>query len=159
MADIPASSSPRTPVATAYLWAVDGAAAGIQQFDAVLSEEHERDAEVTDHSVEQGVAITDHVRPEPDRLTLEVFVSNTPVYSADAVLQAVVLNVASPTDAAGLPGRMRGTCKGRTATTPSAPRASTPRRSIPTSTPSGERPTTSATATSASPAGATPQRS
>lgn len=47
--------------------------------DACLTENHQLQETVTDHPVERGVRITDHVRPEPRRLTLECVVTNTPV--------------------------------------------------------------------------------
>lgn len=48
-------------------------------FDAVLSEQAEHTAEATEHAVEQGANVADHVRPGLDRITLEVAVSNTPI--------------------------------------------------------------------------------
>lgn len=46
--------------------------------DACLDESHDLPNTVTDHPVEEGFNTTDHVRPEPDRVTLRCFVSNTP---------------------------------------------------------------------------------
>jgi hypothetical protein len=48
--------------------------------DATTSETHEISAVVTDHPVEKGVNISDHVRPEPDVIKLEGVVSNTPIF-------------------------------------------------------------------------------
>lgn len=81
---MPQVGSPREPVVSAHLtWGdpiTDPASAlGQLEFDVVIAEHHERSTEVTDHSVEQGTAVVDHVRPNPDRLNLEVFVSNTPI--------------------------------------------------------------------------------
>lgn len=56
--------------------------------DACLEETHDLGNMVTDHPVEEGMAITDHVRPEPDRVTLRCFVSNTPL-STEQVQSAV----------------------------------------------------------------------
>jgi hypothetical protein len=50
-------------------------------FDATISENHATSAVATEHTVEQGVSISDHVRPERDRLSVEVHVTNTPVRS------------------------------------------------------------------------------
>lgn len=49
------------------------------EFDATLSETHSSKSEKTSHPVEAGVAISDHVRPSEDRVTLEVIVTNTPL--------------------------------------------------------------------------------
>jgi hypothetical protein len=47
--------------------------------DASLREEHSAQAEVTQHPVETGPNITDNIRPMPMRLTIEGFVTNTPI--------------------------------------------------------------------------------
>lgn len=52
---------------------------GVIELDAVLSETHGADAEVTKHPVEKGAAVTDHIRPLPRSLRMEGLVSNTPV--------------------------------------------------------------------------------
>jgi hypothetical protein len=52
--------------------------------DVSLSESHEGDAEATDHPVEQGANVTDHIRPKPQQLTIEGFVSNTPLISGQS---------------------------------------------------------------------------
>lgn len=49
------------------------------EFDATIREGHTSSAIATEHVVESGVAVTDHVRQERDRLQVEVHVSNTPV--------------------------------------------------------------------------------
>lgn len=48
-------------------------------FDVIISETHEIVSKVTEHPVEEGVTITDHVRPEVDKIKLTVFISNTPI--------------------------------------------------------------------------------
>lgn len=48
-------------------------------FDAVVTEQAEHTIAVTDKAVEEGADITDHVRAQPNRVTLEVVVSNTPI--------------------------------------------------------------------------------
>lgn len=50
----------------------------IVPFDLTMSEAHEATAEVTEHPVEQGANIADHVRQNPQTLSLEVYVTNTP---------------------------------------------------------------------------------
>lgn len=47
--------------------------------DAVKSETHTGANTVTDHPVEEGVNISDHSRPEADRLQVEMIVSDTPL--------------------------------------------------------------------------------
>ncbi len=63
---------------TAYLLPDDGSSR-IITFDVIENELHETVAEVTDHPVETGINIADHVRPLPDRLSLTGYVSNTPI--------------------------------------------------------------------------------
>ena len=47
--------------------------------DAAVTEDHAYDNEVTDFPVEKGADITDHVRPKPLRITMEGFISGTPI--------------------------------------------------------------------------------
>lgn len=47
--------------------------------ECVTSESSEHTSVVTDYAVEEGANVADHVRPENARVTLEVFVSNTPL--------------------------------------------------------------------------------
>lgn len=56
------------------------------QFDAVVTEVHEDIVTITDHPVELGVNITDHARPEPERLTVEGIVSRMPNPELDSDL-------------------------------------------------------------------------
>ena len=49
------------------------------ELDASLSESHQFDSEVTQYPVEDGSVITDHIQNRPDKLTINGFVSNTPV--------------------------------------------------------------------------------
>lgn len=51
----------------------------IVTFDVIESELHETVAEVTDHPVEVGVNVTDHVRPLPDSLSLVAYTTNQPI--------------------------------------------------------------------------------
>lgn len=51
----------------------------IVTFDLTISEGHEMTSEVTEHPVEVGSNISDHVRPNPQALTLELYVTNTPI--------------------------------------------------------------------------------
>ncbi len=50
--------------------------------DATLEERHRASAQATEHEVERGVAVTDHVRPERRVLTLDVVISDAPLGAA-----------------------------------------------------------------------------
>ncbi len=47
--------------------------------DAAVHEQHQVAAQVTEHQVEVGANIADHVRPLPRRLTIDGYVSNAPI--------------------------------------------------------------------------------
>lgn len=51
------------------------------EIDAALSEEHTFDSEVTEHPVEKGADISDHVRARPIEVTIDGVVSDTPIGS------------------------------------------------------------------------------
>lgn len=46
--------------------------------DASIHETHTATSTVTDHPVERGSNVADHIRPDPDVLTMEAIISNTP---------------------------------------------------------------------------------
>jgi hypothetical protein len=48
-------------------------------FDVIQNELHETVVEVTDHPVEVGINVSDHIRPLPERLTLAAFTTNQPI--------------------------------------------------------------------------------
>jgi hypothetical protein len=103
----------RLPVIPSYItWGdpnTDPASAlGSMLFDAILSEEHDRSAIVTDHPVEQGQNIVDNVRPLPDKLELEVFVSNSPINSPDANMQPITIDLPVPGQGSLLAGGTTG---------------------------------------------------
>lgn len=56
-----------------------GTAFHILEFDAVTSEEHSAESELTSHVVETTEAISDHKRPKPRRINIEATVTNTPL--------------------------------------------------------------------------------
>ena len=79
--------------------------------NVVLSEEHDRSAMVTEHTVEQGSNIIDHIRPNPKTLKLEVFISNTPaVWNPDADFLPMTLDIprAGQVNADGTPSFFAG---------------------------------------------------
>lgn len=51
------------------------------RFDLVLSETHKLTATATEHPVEKGANVTDHIRSELDAIDLSVFVTNTPIHN------------------------------------------------------------------------------
>lgn len=59
------------------------------EFDAVTRDTHESSAEVTEHSVEAGANISDHVRRNLDSVTLEVVVSNEPIRQPETQMDGV----------------------------------------------------------------------
>lgn len=52
------------------------------EFDASVSEIHSGDTSVTDHPVEEGSDITDHVRRNPESLQINAIVTNHPILIA-----------------------------------------------------------------------------
>lgn len=48
-------------------------------FDCVEKEGYELSAETTEHAVDAGVVVSDHIKKNPDTLTLEAMVTNSPV--------------------------------------------------------------------------------
>jgi hypothetical protein len=48
-------------------------------FDCVTTEQTDHTASVTEHPVEDGANVADHIRDNLDEITLEVMISNTPV--------------------------------------------------------------------------------
>lgn len=57
-------------------------------FHAVMDETHNLSNTITDHPVEEGFNISDHSRPNPDQVTFNAVISNTPL-SEGQVTQAV----------------------------------------------------------------------
>jgi hypothetical protein len=50
------------------------------EIDATTNEQHDATNTVTDHPVEKGANIADHVRPDPDVLSVTGTISNTPIH-------------------------------------------------------------------------------
>lgn len=59
--------------------------------DASLSESHQYTSEVTQFPVEDGSVITDHIQNKPDQVSINGFVTNTPIRSFTEVAQSVDL--------------------------------------------------------------------
>ena len=62
---------------------------GDLKLDVLIEEEHSMESEITDHPVEAGAVIHDHVTNQPRRLKMTGFVSDAPLKDADAPLGAV----------------------------------------------------------------------
>ncbi|MCP4570674.1 MAG: hypothetical protein GY841_24075 [FCB group bacterium] len=58
---------------------------GAVQFDAMVSENHTMSAEVTEHPVEEGSDIADHIRLGPREIEIVGVISNTPVVLLSSV--------------------------------------------------------------------------
>jgi hypothetical protein len=54
--------------------------------DATTSENHSESMSVTDHPIEEGGVVTDHLQPDPIELTITGVISNTPLFTGDASL-------------------------------------------------------------------------
>lgn len=54
-------------------------------FDAVISEGFDTGVTVTDHPIEDGADISDHIRDNPDTLQIDIVVSRTPANIPDLV--------------------------------------------------------------------------
>lgn len=59
-------------------------------FEVVKTEQTERTNTITEHPVETGANVADHVKRELDRFTLEVVVSNTPINDVNDVYGATL---------------------------------------------------------------------
>ena len=51
-------------------------AKGTLQLDATLSESHTSEVETTEHPLETGASVADHLRPKPEAITLEAVISD-----------------------------------------------------------------------------------
>jgi hypothetical protein len=63
--------------------------------DATIRESHNTSSQVTEHPVEQGANVSDHVRPELEKLTLEVFITNTPIRLPKSHVSGVLAEIKS----------------------------------------------------------------
>lgn len=51
----------------------------VLEFDCVTTETHEATSVLTEHAVESGAPVSDHKRANPDRISIEAVVTNTPL--------------------------------------------------------------------------------
>jgi Dit-like tail protein len=71
------------------IWEDDSGAAVTMQFDIDRQEAHEFVTTVTEHPVEVGADVADHVRDELDRFTLEGYVTDSPTNKNNATDEAL----------------------------------------------------------------------
>lgn len=74
------------------------------QFDAVTSISHEDTEVITDHPVEEGLVTSDHARDEPEFVSIEGLITNTPHsgnYTADDQYSDQPLTLSFPTRKSG----------------------------------------------------------
>lgn len=79
--------------AITYYTGDQGLIANRISFDATLNENHEGTAEVTEHNVERGADLADHIRPNRPDLSLTVMITNTPIESSGRLVGEWVPNV------------------------------------------------------------------
>lgn len=65
-------------MSTVITWTDDSGAAQTLELDVDLQESHDLASDITEHPVEEGADVTDHVRPRLRRVTIEGYVSDTP---------------------------------------------------------------------------------
>lgn len=73
------SRTPQHILSPTYLSWLDNATPRWVKFDVVESEKHTFTAQITEHPVESGSNIGDHVRHDLDMITLEILISNSPI--------------------------------------------------------------------------------
>jgi hypothetical protein len=62
-----------------FSWVESSGKARSLELDASPTRQHTASAQVTEHPVETGNPVTDYIRPMPRRLTVEGFITNTPL--------------------------------------------------------------------------------
>lgn len=63
----------------AIFYQIESGQTVFMEFDATLAETHDSASDITQHPIEDGSVVTDHVRPRQDLLSLNVFISNHPL--------------------------------------------------------------------------------
>lgn len=79
-----------SPLGGTYITWVDGSGAlRVLAFDATLRTIHSGEATVTAHPIDSGATISDHVRANPRRVSIEAEVTNTPILAPEGVTGSV----------------------------------------------------------------------
>lgn len=63
---------------------------GAVQLDASIEEQHNVSNAITQFPIEEGVDITDHVRKQPDRVTIRGIVTDHPIYGVQGLGQGAI---------------------------------------------------------------------
>ncbi len=91
-----------TPISQLTLeWQHDDGTLERVTFDASVRESYESSGEATEHAVERGAAVSDHVKPNADSLTVEGVVTNTPILAPGNQADGVTGDVRGLSIAAG----------------------------------------------------------
>lgn len=61
------------------IWELSVGPLAVLEFDCVPAESHEASSEITEHVVEEGANMNDHVKPNQRVITLEGMITNTPL--------------------------------------------------------------------------------
>lgn len=72
-------------MSTVVTWLDDAGAVVSLELDVDLQESHDLSSEITEHPVEEGADVTDHVRPRLRRVSIEGYVSDSPMLSNPGV--------------------------------------------------------------------------
>lgn len=62
------------------IWTGDTGQTYTMELDASVHEQHDETATITDHPVERGSNVADHLRPDPKSISIEGVISNTPQF-------------------------------------------------------------------------------
>ena len=82
---------------TIFIMNEDGSFSLQLEIDVWITESHEFVSEATEHSVERGVNITDHIHRKPDKVSMSIFVSNEPISTPNTPLTAIALKLPGDT--------------------------------------------------------------
>jgi hypothetical protein len=85
---------PHLPKPTEISWE-QGGVQQLMRFDAVTRQAHESTARPTDHPIEEGADVSDHIQPGLDSLSMEVVVSNEPISDPETQMDGAVGTVRS----------------------------------------------------------------
>lgn len=78
---------------------IDAATIGLVELDATISEVHTSQVDATQHPVERGASIVDHLRLQPEELQLEGIISNSPISRTQQTRTITVLGTQFETSA------------------------------------------------------------
>ncbi len=82
-------SGPSSPDRVLLSYDMPDGTSGMVQVDASITEQHTTTTQVTEHPVESGPDVTDHIRPMPRRISLSGIISNTPIYTPATQMRGV----------------------------------------------------------------------